>query len=121
MLAQAVLFAISVRASDNRFKENMSLDGERFTSLFSAITLGIFNTTTDNQSTRCLFIIGHPNLTVDHSNVSLLMLSNPNACCNFLVNRENCVSRGAGNPATTVNPANPPPNQAVTTVTLARG
>ncbi|HEX6622564.1 MAG TPA: right-handed parallel beta-helix repeat-containing protein, partial [Pyrinomonadaceae bacterium] len=117
VLAQAVLFAISVRASDNRFKENMSLDGERFTSLFSAITLGIFNTTTDNQSTRCLFIIGFPNLTVDHSNVSLLMLSNPNACCNFLVNRENCVSRGAA----TVNPVNPPPNQAVTTVTLARG
>jgi len=102
VIAQAILGGISVRASDNRFKEGL------FNALFSAITLGLFNTTTDNQSTHCLWIIGSPNLTVDHSNVSLVMLNNRGACCRFVTHKKECFDlgrdpTGAGTPATTVN------------------
>jgi hypothetical protein len=95
VIAHAILFAISVRASDNRFKES-SLLTERQKNVglpFSAITLGLFNTTTDNQSTHCLWIMGHPNLTVDHSNVSLNMIDNPTACCRLLIHKEQCFGR----------------------------
>jgi Family of unknown function (DUF6519) len=102
VLAQAILFGISVRASDNRFKEGL------FNAAFSAITLGLFNTTTDNQSTHCLWIIGVPNLTVDHSNVALVMLANNGACCPFVTHREECFDRqgdrvGSGSPVAGVN------------------
>lgn len=87
VLTQAILMGMSVRATDNRFKEGV------LNTLFSAVTIGQFNTTTDNQSTHCLFIRGQPNLTVDHSNVSLMMMNNPRACCRFLVHKEECTSR----------------------------
>jgi hypothetical protein len=87
VITQAILIGISVRVTDNRFKEGL------FNAVLSAITIGLFNTTTDNQSTHCLYIIGAPNLTVDHSNVSLVMLNNPRACCTLLVHKEDCGSR----------------------------
>lgn len=46
------LFGISVRASNNRLKEGL------LNAFYSAITLGIINTTTDNQATHCLFVRG---------------------------------------------------------------
>jgi uncharacterized protein DUF6519 len=92
VLTQAIVGGVSVRVSDNRFKEGL------FNALFSAITLGLFNTTTDNQSTHCLWIIGAPNLTVDSSNVSLMMLNNPNACCRFVTHKEDCFKDQVGRP-----------------------
>jgi hypothetical protein len=96
VLTQALLFGISVRVSDNRFKEGV------FNAALSAVTVGLFNTTTDNQSTHCLWIIGLPNLTVDHSNVSLMMISNPQACCKLLMHKEDCASRKPTNFLATV-------------------
>ena len=94
VLTHALIAGVSVRVSDNRFKDPSLLDFVRDLKFpFSAITVGILmNTTTDNQSTHCLWIIGLPNLTVDHSNVSLEMLSNPRACCELLVHKEECDS-----------------------------
>jgi hypothetical protein len=48
LFSQVLLFGVSVRASDNRFKEGIA------NAIFSAITLGLMNTTTDNQATHCL-------------------------------------------------------------------
>jgi hypothetical protein len=87
--AQAIVVGVSVRLSDNRFKEGI------FNAFFSAFTVGLFNTTTDNQSTHCLFIVGPPQLTVDHSNISWQMLgsANENPCCAFLVHKTQCRSQ----------------------------
>ncbi len=52
IVAQALIFGISVRVSDNRFKEGI------FNAALSAVTLGIMNTTTDNQATHCLLVRG---------------------------------------------------------------
>jgi hypothetical protein len=50
VLSQAILAAGSLRVADNRFKEG------RFNAAFSAMSLGVMNTTAGNQSTHCLFI-----------------------------------------------------------------
>jgi hypothetical protein len=50
VLAQAILFGFSLRASDNRLKESL------FNAIFSAITFGLMNTTADNQATHCLLM-----------------------------------------------------------------
>jgi hypothetical protein len=50
MMVQAVLFGFSVRMSDNRLKEGL------LNAFFSAMTLGGFNATTNNQATHCLLI-----------------------------------------------------------------
>ena len=62
----ALLALMSVRASDNRFKE---VPGHV---AFSAITLGRLNMTTDNQATHCLLIAGPPATRVDQPNTILL-------------------------------------------------
>jgi len=100
IIANAIVFGMSVRVSDNRFKDFTVFDFTPGLSNipFSAITLGLFNTTTDNQSTHCLWIIGitnRPAMVVDHSNVSLKMFENPSACCKLLVHKEEC--RGEDN------------------------
>jgi hypothetical protein len=48
VIMHAVLSGFSLRASNNRFKESLKH------ALFSAVTLGFLNTTTNNQSTHCL-------------------------------------------------------------------
>lgn len=50
---QAMLIGMSVRVSDNRFKESL------VNALLSAVTYGWINITTDNQATHCLLILGH--------------------------------------------------------------
>ena len=62
ILSQAILYGVSVRVSDNRFKEGINH------ALYSAVTFGVLNTTTDNQSTHCLLIRGWPGLTVNEPN-----------------------------------------------------
>jgi hypothetical protein len=53
---------VSVRIADNRFKEGW------FNALYSAITLGIMNATTNNQGTHCFLVGGPPALRVDSGN-----------------------------------------------------
>jgi hypothetical protein len=63
LFTQAVLFGFSVRVSDNRFKEGV------INALFSAMTAGLLNATTNNQATHCLLILGFiPALKVDAGN-----------------------------------------------------
>lgn len=52
ILAQAILFGASLRVNDNRFKEGI------MNAFYSAVTLGIMNTTTNNQATHCLLVRG---------------------------------------------------------------
>ncbi len=64
VLSQALLFGMSVRASDNRFKESI------LNALYSATTYGWINITTDNQATHCLLIRGR--LFLDKQNIILI-------------------------------------------------
>jgi hypothetical protein len=56
----------SLRVSDNRFKEGFS------NALVSAVTFGLMNTTTGNQATHCLIVVGPPLLKVESDNKVLL-------------------------------------------------
>ena len=62
----ALLSMMSVRVSDNRFKENSQAVA------FSAVTVGRMNMTTDNQATHCLLIIGPPATRVNTPNTILI-------------------------------------------------
>lgn len=63
VLAQVVLFGFSLRACTNRLKESL------LHARFSALTLGLVNTTTHNQATHCVlarayipaYLVGTPN------------------------------------------------------------
>jgi hypothetical protein len=70
----AVAGGWSVRVADNRFEEGMSA-----TSL-SAVTVGMLNSTTDNLSTHCLLVIGHPALTVKGPNRALVEIAGDQRC-----------------------------------------
>ncbi|MBV9210283.1 MAG: right-handed parallel beta-helix repeat-containing protein, partial [Acidobacteria bacterium] len=61
---QAMLIGMSVRVSDNRFKESI------VNALLSAVTYGWINITTDNQATHCMYILGH--LYLDRYNIILI-------------------------------------------------
>ncbi len=62
VISQAVVLGVSVRIADNRFKEGW------FNALYSAITLGIMNATTNNQGTHCFLVGGPAALRVDNGN-----------------------------------------------------
>jgi hypothetical protein len=64
VFVHAFLFGISLRASDNRFKEGL------LNALLSAMTFGWLNATTDNESTHCLLIRGR--LILNKHNLVLL-------------------------------------------------
>jgi len=68
ILSQAFLLGVSLRVSDNRFKEGI------LNALFSAVTIGLINTTTDNQSTHCLLV--RPNSPFFGSEVNNIVLVN---------------------------------------------
>lgn len=75
VIVQALLFGVSVRASDNRFKEGWA------NTLYSAMTIGYMNATTNNQSTHCLLVSGLiPSLKVDSGNRVLLAGFIPGFC-----------------------------------------
>lgn len=61
---QAMLIGMSVRVSDNRFKESL------INALLSAVTYGWINITTDNQATHCLLILGQ--LYLNKQNIILI-------------------------------------------------
>jgi hypothetical protein len=70
----AINIAISVRMAGNRMKEG------RLT-LLSGVTLGLFNSTVDNQGTHCFFAPPlAPAITVDTNNRSLVDLLSPRGC-----------------------------------------
>lgn len=70
-----LLFGFSARVSDNRFKEGV------YNALYSGMTIGLFNATTDNQSTHCLLVSGLlPALKVDTGNKSLIDAFANNYC-----------------------------------------
>lgn len=72
---QAILYGISVRMADNRLKEGIS------NALYSGMTIGYFNATTNNQSTHCLLVYGViPALKVDSGNRALVQAFSANYC-----------------------------------------
>ncbi len=75
IFVQAILFGISVRVTDNRFKEGI------LSAWLSAATLGLLNMTTDNQSTHCLLILGA--LVEDQPNTSLVDAFSRGFCAPF--------------------------------------
>jgi len=78
VLAHAILFGISVRANDNRLKESL------FNAIFSAITLGFLNMTTNNQTTHCLLIRAFmPAYLVDTANTVLIDPAGTGYCHQF--------------------------------------
>jgi hypothetical protein len=52
VITNALLFGITIRTNDNRFREGI------LNAALSAITVGLVNITTDNESTHCLVAEG---------------------------------------------------------------
>lgn len=75
VFVQAILFGMSLRVTDNRFKEGL------LGAWLSALTLGLLNMTTNNQSTHCLLIRG--GLVEDQPNQILISGIYPPACGPF--------------------------------------
>jgi len=73
----AFLLGGSVREADNRFAETW------FRTFISAWSIGLMNTTTDNQATHCLLANALlPQLRIFRDNLSLINAFCPNACGN---------------------------------------
>jgi hypothetical protein len=98
VFTQAILFGISLRATDNRFKEGL------WGAWLSAVTLGVLNMTTDNQSTHCLLVLGA--IVEDQPNHSLLDAFSPRLCGLF-----RRIGRNFGKPN------DPPPTTSTTSAT----
>jgi hypothetical protein len=76
VITHALLFGITVRANDNRFREGL------FNAVLSAITIGLLNITTDNESTHCLVVEGFRKLR-RHNLVLLSALFERDPCRGF--------------------------------------
>lgn len=66
VLLNTFLAGVSLRCNDNRFTDGFSL-----TSL-SLFSFGLVNTTTDNQATHCLTVVGYPGFEVDIHNTVII-------------------------------------------------
>jgi len=75
VFSHAFLFGITIRANDNRFREGIMNAG------FSAMTVGILNITTDNESTHCLVVQGVRKLR--RHNLVLMSAFRENPCGKF--------------------------------------
>jgi hypothetical protein len=75
VFSQAILFGMTLRVTNNRFKEGV------LNAWLSAMTLGLLNMTTNNQSTHCLWIRG--SLVEDKPNTVLASLFNKDICDPF--------------------------------------
>lgn len=60
-----ILFAPSLRITDNRFKESIA------GAIFSVLAFGVMNTSTNNQATHCIISRGFPGLEVVKDNIEL--------------------------------------------------
>lgn len=76
VLSQAIIAGFSVRVSDNRLKEGI------FNALYSAITLGVMNATTNNQTTHCIIVSGLASVKVDSGNKVFLQITGSDNYCN---------------------------------------
>jgi len=74
LVTDLLAFGLSIRASGNRFQESLQR------ALLSAAVLGLMTTVSFNQSTHCLLVVGHPNLTQNVGNRALVQMTNPRAC-----------------------------------------
>ncbi len=75
VLVHALLFGISLRVSDNRFKEGLR------NALYSGMTIGLMNATTNNQSTHCIIVSGLlASLKVNSGNKALVDAISDNYC-----------------------------------------
>jgi hypothetical protein len=75
LISNALVFASSVRVTENRFKEAPQ------DVVYSAATLGEINTTSHNQATHCLLILPSiPPRGVADGNIVLESINNPQAC-----------------------------------------
>ena len=72
VFSHACLFGITIRANDNRFREGILNAG------FSALTVGMLNITTDNESTHCLVVLGP--LKLRRHNLVLMSAFSDNLC-----------------------------------------
>ena len=75
-LLDAFLIGGSIRVADNRFSETW------FRTFISALSIGLMNTTTDNQATHCMLAAALPQLRIFRDNLSLINAFCPNACGN---------------------------------------
>lgn len=62
VLVHALLFGFSLRVTGGRFTESLGR------AMYSAMTMGLLNTTAHNQSTHCLLVAGPASLTQDGPN-----------------------------------------------------
>jgi hypothetical protein len=67
----------SLRVADNRFKEGL------LNARLSAFTLGLMNSTTDNQGTHCFLAVGSSVLSVITPNRTLATMFNAGVCNSF--------------------------------------
>lgn len=74
LLMNALVIGISIRVSDNRFKETLDGNG------VSAVTVGLMNSTAHNEGTRCFIILGMNALSIKGPNRSLITLIDKGLC-----------------------------------------
>jgi hypothetical protein len=75
LLTQALLFAASIRVSDNRFKEGVT------DAILSAVSVGLINVTSQNEATHCLLILPvDPVRAVRDPNIIVAQIASRNTC-----------------------------------------
>jgi hypothetical protein len=74
MFMNALLLGISLRATDNRFKEDLT------NANVSAFTFGLMNMTTMNQGDHCFIVRGLPPFVQDAPNTTMMRMFCPYAC-----------------------------------------
>ncbi len=87
VISHAILAGWSVRMADNRMKEGL------FNALFSGITFGLMNATTNNQSTHCILVYGPAGWKVNEGNRVLVRPFTQRTChvqCLDADNEEPC-------------------------------
>jgi hypothetical protein len=87
VFTHSFLFGATIRVTDNRFKEGCG------NALLSAITFGLLNITSDNESTHCLFVEGGKK--ISRHNLVLLSLFKEGICNPFeRADDDDCERRG---------------------------
>ncbi len=85
IITNTFIIAFSIRSNDNRFEDGQFLDflqGNRFITLYSLLSIGFMNTALGNQSTHCLLVLGvkvPPDILLNDSNMVLF----DNGCQEF--------------------------------------
>ena len=88
IFVHAILFGMSLRVTDNRFKEGL------VGAWLSAMTLGLMNMTTNNQSTHCLMVRGF--IIDEFANAVLQAAFNKDVCDPYKQVKPNMGKGGSG-------------------------